>query len=200
MKRPNIVSWIALALSIIACIITWVRIDVYFTNDTFVGIMAGFMGACATILVGVQIYNSIETSRKIKDIDNLQTKIEKDIDFLKNEKEILEHYTNYKTLISLGVATSKERPIFALKKYLNALKEALYLNDAQCINRVLLNIENFCKRAKEINPFTINKDSFDVNSYPPEKLQKFQSYPLIENRYKKCYNIIIELQKECQKE
>ena len=200
MKRPNIVSWIALALSIIACIITWVRIDVYFTNDTFVGIMAGFMGACATILVGVQIYNSIETSRKIKDIDNLQTKIEKDIDFLKNEKERLEHYTNYKTLISLGVATSKERPIFALKKYLNALKEALYLNDAQCINRVLLNIENFCKRAKEINPFTINKDSFDVNSYPPEKLQKFQSYPLIENRYKKCYNIIIELQKECQKE
>lgn len=200
MKRPNIVSWIALALSIIACIITWVRIDVYFTNDTFVGIMAGFMGACATILVGVQIYNSIETSRKIKDIDKLQTKIEKDIDFLKNEKERLEHYTNYKTLISLGVATSKERPIFALKKYLNALKEALYLNDAQCINRVLLNIENFCKRAKEINPFTINKDSFDVNSYPPEKLQKFQSYPLIENRYKKCYNIIIELQKECQKE
>lgn len=200
MKRPNIVSWIALALSIIACIITWVRIDVYFTNDTFVGIMAGFMGACATILVGVQIYNSIETSRKIKDIDNLQTKIEKDIDFLKNEKERLEHYTNYKTLISLGVATSKERPIFALKKYLSALKEALYLNDAQCINRVLLNIENFCKRAKEINPFTINKDSFDVNSYPPEKLQKFQSYPLIENRYKKCYNIIIELQKECQKE
>lgn len=200
MNKTNIISWIALVLSIIACIITWARIDVYITNDTFVGIMAGFMGACATILVGVQIYNSIETSRKIKDIDNLQTKIEKDIDFLKNEKERLEHYTNYKTLISLGVATSKERPIFALKKYLSALKEALYLNDAQCINRVLLNIENFCKRAKEINPFTINKDSFDVNSYPPEKLQKFQSYPLIENRYKKCYNIIIELQKECQKE
>ena len=155
MKKQNIVSWIALALSIIACIVTWVRVDVYFTNDTFVGIMAGFMGACATILVGVQIYNSIETSRKIKNIDNLQTKIGKDIDFLKNEKERIEHYINYRTLISLGVATIKERPIFALKKYLSALKEALYLNDAQCINRVLLNIENFCNRSKNTNPFTI---------------------------------------------
>ena len=57
MKRPNIVSWIALALSIIACIITWLRINVTITNDTFVGIMAGFMGACATIIVGAQIYN-----------------------------------------------------------------------------------------------------------------------------------------------
>lgn len=66
MNKQNIVSWIALALSIIACIVTWARVDVYFTNDTFVGIMAGFMGACATIIVGTQIYNSIETSKKNK--------------------------------------------------------------------------------------------------------------------------------------
>ncbi|MBU3834752.1 MAG: hypothetical protein H9949_03255 [Candidatus Phocaeicola merdigallinarum] len=204
-KKKNISSntilsiW-SISLSAIAIIVTMVRVDVYFTNDSFVGIMAGFMGACATILVGVQIYNSIETSRKIKNIDYLQTKIGKDIDFLKNEKERIEHYINYRTLISLGVATIKERPIFALKKYLSALKEALYLNDAQCINRVLLNIENFCNRSKNTNPFTISKDSFDANSYPPEKLQKFQSYPLIEKRYKTCYNNIIKLQKECQEQ
>lgn len=69
MKKQNIISWIALILSIIACIITWVRVDVYFTNDTFVGIMAGFMGVCATILVGVQIYNSIDTRNKIETIN-----------------------------------------------------------------------------------------------------------------------------------
>lgn len=66
MKKQNIVSWIALSLSIMACIVTWLRINVTITNDTFVGIMAGFMGACATIIVGAQIYNSIETSKKIK--------------------------------------------------------------------------------------------------------------------------------------
>lgn len=196
----NIVSWIALALSIIACIITWARVDVYFTNDTFVGIMAGFMGACATILVGVQIYNSIETSRKIKDIDNLQTKITKDIDFLKDKKERLEHYTNYRTFISLGVATSKERPIFALKKYLNALNEALYLNDARCINRALSNIEIFCRKSEVINPFTINKDPFNANLYKPENLEEYQSFPLIIDRYKTCYNKIVKLQQECQKQ
>lgn len=197
MKWLKKIQWISLPLSIAAFVISWLRIDVYMTNDTFVGIMAGFMGACATILVGVQIYNSIETSRKIKDIDNLQTKITKDIDFLKDEKERLEHYTNYQTFISLGVATSKERPIFALKKYLNALNEALYLNDARCINRALSNIEIVCKRIQNNNPFTHN-NTFDITLYTPEKLQKFQSYPLIEKRYKTCYNIIIKLQKECQ--
>lgn len=69
MKKQNIVSWIALALSIIACVIAIVRIDVYFTNDTFVGIMAGFMGACATILVGVQIYNSIDTRNSMNKLN-----------------------------------------------------------------------------------------------------------------------------------
>lgn len=89
----NIVSWIALVLSIIACIITWVRVDVYFTNDTFVGIMAGFMGACATIVVGAQIYNSIETSRKIKELESLQTQINSDIKYLKEEREKSLHMT-----------------------------------------------------------------------------------------------------------
>lgn len=58
-------SWIAIILSVIAMIITWLRVEVTIENDTFVGLMAGFMGACATILVGAQIYNSIDTKNSI---------------------------------------------------------------------------------------------------------------------------------------
>lgn len=32
--------------------------------------IAGFMGVCATLLVGSQIYSSIETSRRIKELDD----------------------------------------------------------------------------------------------------------------------------------
>ena len=61
-------SWIAIILSVIAMIITWLRVEVTIENDTFVGLMAGFMGACATILVGAQIYNSIDTKNSINNI------------------------------------------------------------------------------------------------------------------------------------
>ena len=62
-------SWIAIILSVIAMIITWLRVEVTIENDTFVGLMAGFMGACATILVGAQIYNSIDTKNSINKIN-----------------------------------------------------------------------------------------------------------------------------------
>lgn len=70
MKKQNIISWIALTLSIIACIITLIRVDVTVANDSFISMIAGFMGVCATLLVGSQIYNSIETSRRIKELDD----------------------------------------------------------------------------------------------------------------------------------
>lgn len=95
MKWLKKIQWISLPLSIAAFVISWLRIDVYMTNDTFVGIMAGFMGACATIVVGAQIYNSIETSKKIKELEGLQTQVAKDIEYLKKERKRGDHFTKY---------------------------------------------------------------------------------------------------------
>lgn len=80
-KKKNIASntilsiW-SISLSAIAIIVTMIRVDVYFTNDSFVGIMAGFMGACATIIVGAQIYNSIDTRNSMNKLnDSFEEKI-----------------------------------------------------------------------------------------------------------------------------
>lgn len=94
--KKNWISLLALTLSIIACIITWLRVEIYTTNDTFVGIMAGFIGACATILIGIQIYNSIDTRNsinklndsfniKIKELDKNYDNRMRDINVLNNE-------------------------------------------------------------------------------------------------------------------
>lgn len=73
----TILSIWSICLSFIAFIAAFLRVDVYFTNDSFVGIMAGFMGACATILVGVQIYNSIDTRNSINKLnESFEEKIE----------------------------------------------------------------------------------------------------------------------------
>lgn len=60
-------SFLALISAVIALIITFLRIDVTMSHDAFVGIMASFVGA-ATIIVGAQIYNSIEAKRLMNDV------------------------------------------------------------------------------------------------------------------------------------
>lgn len=199
MNKQNIISWIALVLSIIACIVTWVRIDVYFTNDTFVGIMAGFMGACATIVVGAQIYNSIETSKKIKEIEGLQTQVAKDIEYLKQERELLVHYTKYKTSISLGISTINEQPVFAYKKFFYALKEALILNETSFINSSLHNIEILCPKIEKNKNLKFPSD-FKQELYSPDKIKNYKSYPLVKDRYTKCYETILKAYKQCQEQ
>lgn len=61
-------SLLALVFSILALIITFLRVDVTISNDTFIGIIASFVGAAATIIVGAQLYNSIEARRLMNDI------------------------------------------------------------------------------------------------------------------------------------
>lgn len=69
-KQIIILSWIAIAFSITACIITFLDLDkAQITDDSFISIMSGFIGACATILVGAQIFNSIDTKNSINKIN-----------------------------------------------------------------------------------------------------------------------------------
>lgn len=199
MNKQNIISWTALVLSIIACIITWVRVDVYFTNDTFVGIMAGFMGACATIVVGAQIYNSIETSKKIKEIEGLQAQVAKDIEYLKQEREKGDHFTQYGIHFAVGISTSPNNVFFAFASLGRALKEALILDNPNYIDIVLSDIEIICEVAQKANNLKLAA-AFNPEEYLPTNYKEYQSYPLIENRYKKCYEIILELYKRCQEQ
>jgi len=74
--KNNWTSLLALLISFIALVITFLRIDVTISNDTFIGIIASFIGACATIVVGAQLYNSIEARGLINDIKKDQKSIE----------------------------------------------------------------------------------------------------------------------------
>lgn len=166
MKKQNIVSWIALALSIIACVIAIVRIDVYFTNDTFVGIMAGFMGACATILVGVQIYNSIDTrnsmnklnesfEEKIKEVESnyhkrigeiqtlnnqLQydlTELNKKLEQAKEERIANEKITEYYIDRARAIAFVSIQPFSSYVNLHKCLKDVLEMKNPKYISSVL---------------------------------------------------------------
>ena len=70
MKNKNIIIVIACIAAALICVVltfwgNW-KNDGVLTTDAFVGIMATFIGVCATIIVGVQIVKHIEM-RKMQD-------------------------------------------------------------------------------------------------------------------------------------
>lgn len=198
MKKQNIISWIALALSIIACIITLIRVDVTVANDSFISMIAGFMGVCATLLVGSQIYNSIDISRRIKEIDNKLKETERAIQLLKEERDISEHYTKYNVHLVTGMSMSHHSPVYAFMQLFNALSEALYLKDAKAINKTFIELECLYDKMIRRNPFSPNRP-FSYELYSPEKLMKYDLYPLIKDKYRILYEAIVKLYKQCQK-
>lgn len=84
--------WIGLALiitSFTTYCLYWVRIEPFkFTSDAVLGAMATLIGVCATIIVGFQIYNSIEHRREIKKIKGLLDRSSKKFKSLEDDLNV----------------------------------------------------------------------------------------------------------------
>lgn len=120
--KNNWVSLLALLISFIALIITFLRIDVTISNDTFIGIISSLIGACATIIVGVQIYNSVET-KNVK--ENLRKMEEK----MKEKMIVIDCAVNY----IQGLVNITERPLSAYRDFISALDSAYDSNNHNVI-------------------------------------------------------------------
>lgn len=170
MKRSDWISILALIISIIACIITWLRIEVYTTNDTFVGVIAGFIGACATILVGTQIYNSIDTKNTInklnetlnnkikeqnsnyvsrmRDIKVLNNElkyelnqIKKELELAKKERALSEERLKISIAKARAIAFSSIQPFSSYANYFISLKSCLEIGDHKEVAGILKNMK-----------------------------------------------------------
>ena len=162
MKRNNWFSAIALFLSILACIVTWLRVEIYTTNDTFVGIMAGFIGICATLIVGTQIYNSIDTRNTINELNkSFEEKVkalEQSIDSQLRDSRVLQNELNYdlantkkeferakeerkrsELMIDAGIAQchglslSEKQPITSINSFYHAFNSAMQAHNTSQI-------------------------------------------------------------------
>lgn len=85
------------AISIFALILVSVEVNkaVSTTAETFIGIVASLIGAAATIIVGAQIYNSIETKRVVDTLESKNNSLVKTVNdfnykFNSLEKDVLD--------------------------------------------------------------------------------------------------------------
>lgn len=101
MKNKNIIIVIACIAASLICIAltfwgSWKNNGIL-TTDAFIGVMATFIGICATIIVGVQIVNHIE----IRDIQKSVKQIETEREQLEFEQKAFS-VEMYNTRLSVG--------------------------------------------------------------------------------------------------
>ncbi|MBO7468502.1 MAG: hypothetical protein J6T81_00065 [Bacteroidales bacterium] len=101
-SRNTVIITICIASALICIALTfwgnWKNNGVL-TTDAFIGVMATFIGICATIIVGVQIVNHLE----IRNIRKSITAIEEERNSLNYEKEAFS-VEMYNTRLSIGNA------------------------------------------------------------------------------------------------
>lgn len=162
-------SFLALIFAVIALIITFLRIDVTISNETFIGIVASFVGAAATIIVGAQIYNSIETKKAIDKLENTQITVDKYLNDLSSEKEELKNDSKEikSTLhIAQALAYMDNNPVGAYYDLIISINWALCIYNIEGYKEVsrknidasFYNMDLILKEAEEKGEEEINSD------------------------------------------
>ncbi|HIZ68831.1 MAG TPA: hypothetical protein H9966_02955, partial [Candidatus Prevotella avicola] len=97
MKEKTKLDW-SFWLSLMAIVISLVALGVFIckvepysivTIDTYIGVIAGFIGLAVTLLIGYQIYNALDLRQRIAAAEALKTSLEhqqQQLEMLKNEQ------------------------------------------------------------------------------------------------------------------
>ena len=218
-----IISLIAIAISIIIIILTIFLFNTSegianrLTLEGYIGIMAGFMGICSTFIVGLQIYNSVETKRVIDEekrswanekaamlsakryLELELSKIRKELEFDKFQRESTENRIKSDLLRAQGMTFLRSQPltsfIFLHKFLVSQLKESESLGILDALDCIGQLADAFPRlgRADADTSLYISKDEmneFEKLGY--NSIKQYKSAALIETRYKNLYKRIFD--------
>ncbi|EOS18568.1 MULTISPECIES: hypothetical protein [Parabacteroides] len=187
--KNNWVSLLALLISVIALIITFLRIDVTISNDTFIGIIASFIGASTTLVVGAQIYNSIETRKMKDDMQNVEENMHR-------KMIVIDCAINY----IQGLANVTERPLSAYRDFISALDSAYDSNNHNAIEDCYNNLNAIIQKiqaGKGLNENVEQKNTQIENAI--DELKKNPLYKDFEYRISPIEKQRIELFEKLKK-
>ncbi|MEG1334310.1 MAG: hypothetical protein RSD11_11695 [Bacteroides sp.] len=215
MKKSDWLSLFAFIISIIALVLILLKTDFRTTGDAFIAIMAGFMGACATLIIGVQIYNSIDTRYTINELNkSFEEKIkalDKSIDSQLRDSRVLQNELNYELTntkkelerakeerkkneftIDAGIAQcyglslSEKQPFTAINSFYTAFNSAMQTNDTSLVEDCLRKLEVQLTIIEHLQSDNIFKAHMeDTKEMSFNKFNEHPYYLLIEDRCNK---------------
>ncbi|WP_321479723.1 hypothetical protein [uncultured Bacteroides sp.] len=207
-KTIALIKWLSISafiLSLLACIVTWLRVDVYITNDTFVGLMTGFMGVSTTLIIGFQIFNFIENSNKIKKIESLQLELNTELKKAQIERKQNEYKMTSLVARAHAMSQIERQPFTAFISLFRSLKYALLSKDTEVIKKILIDIHYAYNRyISQINtssltdPKLTHIDDIDDDCQTSE-LNSSALFSLIKDEYTEVFNKIQEKIKKIKK-
>lgn len=180
-------------LSFIACLVTYLRIEIYTTNDTFVGVLASFIGVCVTLIVGLQIYNSIDTRNKIKSLNDeykskfasleeIQKQISSELEQSREERKRCEIEMKRSICRVKSISLSEIQPFTAFISMVQSLHHSLELADADLIALSIKDLQalNGIIEKRIYSNVTIDITHCEkVKEIKTEDFQKYKLFPLI---------------------
>lgn len=165
---------ISLGIGIVLLLITLKSKEIA-SSEAFIGAIGGLMGICATIIVGFQIYNSVEINQKIKELNLLYDKrfnefktqqIELSGIISQTKKELVNAKASNKKEVSTlqsyvrmvqAIAISENQPFSAFFSWYYAMKYAVIADEPKTIKLIIENMEELYKYIKALEEQTLHQ-------------------------------------------
>lgn len=135
-KSVYILPSISILISFLAISIASAKAGI--TSEFFISLIASLMGVCATIMVGLQIYNSIEFNRAIKDINKKQEMLSKEIEDVRRNSNL--HKSQLRLVQGISISINQQY-ISAIYSLYWAMEYAILANDYKEMNLIMSNMQ-----------------------------------------------------------
>lgn len=173
-------------MSLLAIVFSVAKFNFSPSTDAFVGIMAGLIGVCATIMVGYQIFSILDTKNQLKEIKELQSQLKFELASIKADNAILKRKNRFSECNIGGITLSIIQPFDAFKAFHEALLIALSINDINNTEKALSNLEKqtfeLIKKWNEGEKFNYS-DLEGILQLTSTKIEENELSKLISSRY-----------------
>ncbi|MBQ6275353.1 MAG: hypothetical protein IJK62_01445 [Bacteroidales bacterium] len=161
--------------------------------DSFVGVIVALLAIVVTLVLGWQIYNSIEIKDKLKKVDDIESKAKE------QDKEIRQNLNWSQHLIFIGLAEieiNKQNYTLAFSYLMESLEYSLSSDNIKNHKQLLSKMEIIIESIKENTPCAYMKKINNSDT----KIKASQLYKNIKPRYEKIYNDFISKVKDDKNE
>lgn len=209
MKENTKLNW-SFWLSLLAFVISIVALAVFFckvkpycvvTIDTYIGVIAGFIGIAVTLVIGFQIYSFISIKDKVKEIMLLKDELvttKGNLSLIKNEISELEKKFQGEINWSIGdIYCENGNNIEAFKRFQQAICYFADLDSQkELLSFYIKRLDACCREFKGVveNEQILLKSQLLILQHNNLSLQKRKYYWVIKEAYEEVYkNFIVKL-------
>lgn len=191
-----ILSIIATSFSIAALCITCPRIigenkGISLGFD-YLGVIVGVLSILVALLLGWQIFYSIDTKNRIAKIESLQTSLNEQLRLAKKRNLQAETETKYHISRMQGLSLFDKQPYTAYMAFFNALTVSLSI-DGEHVDNSLNDLRGVIHTIKSESLSKVNAiDMEKIKDLTPERLNEHKPYKYIYENYLDIYRNIMD--------